>query len=127
MIPALRTVAGIVAGYLSMVVLITLVQETWLGGVGWEKSSPGVLFVAGALTFLAAVAGGLIGSAIAGSHRWPGLVMSVLVVVETTYLVASGTVTGPLWFDLLGSASLVVGILLGTEVIARRRRSPIAA
>lgn len=31
---ALRVVAGVVLGYAVMVVLITLVQETWFGGVG---------------------------------------------------------------------------------------------
>ena len=46
----LRTIAGVAAGYAIMVVLITLVQETWFGGVELRESSLGVLLTAGLLT-----------------------------------------------------------------------------
>lgn len=124
MIPSLRSGLGVVTGYLTMVVLITLVQETWFGGVTFGESSRSVLIVAGAFTFGAAIVGGMAGVAVTGAaSRVPGLVMSVLVVLETIYLVTTGRIGDPLWFDVLASASLVVGILLGAEYLARRRKS----
>jgi len=55
----LRTVLAVVVGYGVMVVLITLVQETWFGGIGWGRTPPGILLVAGLLTMLAASVGSL--------------------------------------------------------------------
>lgn len=124
MITALRTGLGVIVGYLLMVLLITLVQEVWFGGVSFGKSSWGVLLIAGALTFCAAVMGGMAATAIAGRRsRTAGWIMSVLVVLETTYLMITGKVAGPVWFDLLASGSLVVGILLGVELLTRLKRS----
>lgn len=116
----IRIVLGVVVGYAVMVVLITLVQEAWLGGVSYHESSVSELLLAGIGTFLSAVAGGAAGTAIAGSGtRAVGVGMSVVVVVETTALVATGKIGGPLWFDLGGSASLIVGIVIGTELVRR--------
>ena len=42
-----------------------------------------------------------------------------VVVLETTVLVTTGRVSGPLWFDLMGAGSLIVSILVGAEVILR--------
>jgi len=50
----LRSLLAVVVGYLVLVVLITLVQEVWFGGVGFYKSSLTVLMVAGFFTFLSA-------------------------------------------------------------------------
>jgi hypothetical protein len=54
----LRTAIAIVVGYAVMVILITLVQEAWFGGVDYYESSRDELAVAGFFTFLSAVAGG---------------------------------------------------------------------
>ena len=55
---------------------------------------------------------------------------SDVVVLETTVLVATGRVSGPLWFDLMGSGSLMASILVGAEVLLRagsaRRTAPAA-
>lgn len=117
----LRLLAGVIVGYATMVLLITLVQETWFGGVGWYESSPGELAVAGFFTFLSAVAGGLVGTLTAGGKTTVvARVMCLLVVTETTLLTLDGTLDGPLWFDLLAAGSLLAGILIGAEVIRRR-------
>ena len=127
----LRTGAGIVLGYTIMVVLITLVQETWFGGVSVSKSSIGVLVAAGLLTSLAAAIGSVAATAIARPFgRMAAIVMACVVVVETTVLVATGRVSGPLWFDLMAAGSLIVSILVGAEVLLRlvawRRASQVA-
>jgi hypothetical protein len=116
----LRTGAGIVIGYAIMVVLITLVQETWFGGVSVGKSPVGVLVAAGFLTSVAAVIGSVTATAIARPlGRIAALVMACVVVVETTVLVATGRVSGPLWFDLMAAGSLIASILVGAEVLLR--------
>lgn len=116
----LRTVAGVVCGYALMVVLITLVQESWFGGVGWDETPLDTLAIAGFFTCVAAAIGAIVATAIA---RPTGLVaagiMSFVVVVETTTLVATGKVAGPLWFDLLAAASLIAAILLGAVLFLR--------
>ena len=127
----LRTAAGIVIGYAVMVVLITLVQETWFGGVSLGESSVPVLVAAGLLTSVAAALGAVAATVIAGSSgRIAAVAMACVVVVETTALVVTGRVSGPLWFDLLAAGSLIVSILLGAELwrrIAGRLRSSGAA
>ena len=116
----LRTVAGVVCGYLLMGLLIILVQEVWFGGVEWGKTPLGVLTIAGLFTCVAAAVGAVTASAIARpTGRVAAAIMSCLVVVETTTLIVTGTVTGPLWVDLLAAASLIVAILLGAELFFR--------
>ena len=107
-----------------MVVGITLVQDVWFGGVSYDTSSFSVLFVAGVFTFLSAASGGVLATLVAGkARRIAAVVMSGLVVAETTVLISTGDVAGPLWFDLLASGSLIVGILLGAEIVLRCRAS----
>ena len=110
----LQVLLGTVLGYVLMVILITLVQEKWFGGVSYYESSKPVLFVAGALTFASAIAGGLVAAWISGGYFLiPGIVMSLAVATETTVLIRRGKVEGPLWFDVSAAASLIVGILFG--------------
>lgn len=116
----LRTLVGIVCGYALMVALITLVQEVWLGGVSWGKSPLGVLALAGILTSVAAAIGALAATAIARpTGRIAAAVMSGWVVIETTVLIVTGKVAGPLWFDLLAAVSLIIAILLAAELFLR--------
>ena len=116
----LRTFAGVVCGYGVLVVLITLVQETWFGGVGWGKTPRGALAIAGFFTFVAAAVGGVAATAIARlTGRVAAAILSCLVVLETTTLIVTGKVTGPLWFDVLAAASLIVAIVLGAELFLR--------
>lgn len=120
---ALRTVAGFVLGYALMVVLITLVQETLFGGVALGRTPAVPLVFAGLLTCVAGGIGGALASLIGGSGRLAALLMAGLVVVETTVLVSTGRLSGPLWFDLLSAGSLIVAILIGAEVFLRVVRS----
>lgn len=116
----LKTAIAVVVGYALMVVLITLVQETWLGGVSYSGSTWKTLFLAGLFTFLAAVVGGLTAAWISAGQA-AALVMSGFVVLETALLFSTGKLGGPLWFDVVAAASLIVGILLGAESLIRFR------
>jgi len=117
---ALRTTAAIVVGYAAMVILITIVQETWLGGVGWHESSLHILALAGFLTAVSGAIGAVIATALSRAcGRIPAIVMSSLIVLETTALVLTGKASGPLWFDILAAASLIAAILIGAELFLR--------
>ena len=119
----LRTAAGFVCGYAIMVVLITLVQETWFGGVAFGTTPPVTLGLAGFFTCVAGGIGGAAATAIGGWGRIPASIMSGMVVVETTVLIATGRVAGPLWFDLASAGSLIVAILIGAEIYLRMVRT----
>lgn len=124
MITGLRTIAGVVCGYALMVVLITLVQETWLGGVRWGDSTLGVLAVAGLFTCVSAVVGAAVATVIARpAGRLAGGIMALLVVLETTALLVTGQAAGPFWFDALAALSLIAAILAGAEGVLRFLRS----
>ena len=124
----LRIVLGVVVGYGVMVLFITLVQETWFGGVDYYTSSRLDLGVAGFFTALSAVAGGAAGTTIAGSKgRVVAKIMSLEIVVEMTILTASGQLTGPLWFEWIAAASLIVGIIAGAEIVRRLPRRAVHA
>ena len=126
----LRTILAIVVGYAVMVILITLVQETWLGGVSYRESPRSVLALAGFFTFLSAGIGGLVAAWIGGrQYLAHGLAVAAGVVVETTVLLSTGGLSGPLWFDLLAALSLIIGILLGAALFSRlkSKRTPQAA
>ena len=110
----LRVLGGLVIGYALMVVLIILVQEKWLGGVTYHGSSRRTIFLAGIFSFGAAVVGGLAAGLIALDWAWvPGGLMAAAIAVETAYLIRSGRVKGPLWFEISAAGSLVIGLGLG--------------
>jgi len=116
----LRTIAGVVLGYALMVVLITLVQETWFGGVAWGETPLAPLLLAGFFTCVAALIGAAAATAIARpGGRAAAMVMSCLVAIETAVLVFTGRVGGPLWFDIAAAGSLIVAIVLGAELVLR--------
>src|SRR5262245_31554755 len=119
----LRTAAGFVCGYAIMVVLITLVQETWFGGVAYGTTPPVTLALAGFLTCVCGGIGGATAAAIGANGRIPGALMGAMVVVETTVLIVTGRLAGPLWFDIVSAGSLIVAILVGSEVYLRMSRS----
>lgn len=110
----LLTIIAVIAGYALMVGLITLVQEVWFGGVGWGTTPFGQLAVAGFFTMLAAFVGAAVATAIRlGKSVVPAVIMSCLVALETTALVVTERVSGPLWFDALSALLLILAIMAG--------------
>ena len=123
MLKIARGIVAVLGGYAVMGLLITLVQETWLGGVSYTTSTTGVLLVGGFFTFLSAVAAGALAGWIAGHHPLHhAAVMCLLVALETTWLITSGRTKDPLWFDLIASGSLLAGLMIGASFLMRPRR-----
>ena len=115
---------AVVAGYVTMVLLITVVQEGMFGGVTFSKTPLPQLLVAEVLTTASAVAGGAVAAWIFGKPWFPpALAVCGLVVLETTYLMLTAGLEGPLWFDILGPGTHVIGLLLGAYAIRRVQRS----
>lgn len=113
----LLIVIAAVAGYLAMVLLITIVQEWIFGGVSYNKSSLWVLALAGLGTFLSALIGGWVAFAINRYQtKISNIIMSIVVVVETSWLLTTWKADNPVWFDVLASGSLILGILLATKL-----------
>lgn len=111
---ALRIGGSALLGYVVIVIGTILTLEVFLGGVGYYKSSAGVLALAG----LGAVVSGLLGGYLAGwigGSRPVQYAMGVLffLVLDTTLFVFSGKSVDPVWFNLADGAILMAATVLG--------------
>jgi hypothetical protein len=122
----LRSAAAVAAGYILLVLLSTLVQEVWLGGVSYRDSNLATLILAGIFTPIAGVVAGFATATIA--RRRPllhVLPICLAIALETTVLYRTGKVDGPLWFEALAGATLIGGVVLGAAArhyLAIRKR-----
>ena len=121
----IRGTLAVICGYIVLVLLATLVQEIWLGGVSYRNSSNTTLVLAGVFTPLSAVVAGYVIASIA--HRWliaHALPVCLAIAVETTFLYRTGRVDGPLWFEALAGASLIGGVFLGMWIGGELQAAP---
>ena len=108
---------AVISGYVSMGFLITVVQEWIFGGVSYNKSSLIVLAVAGFGTFLSAIMGGWLAYFINSySTKLSNMIMCGMVIVETTWILNTFKADSPIWFDVLAALSLIIGILIPTQL-----------
>jgi hypothetical protein len=108
---------AVISGYVSMGFLITVVQEWIFGGVSYNKSSLIVLAVAGFGTFLSAILGGWLAYFINSySTKLSNMIMCGMVIVETTWILNTFKADSPIWFDVLAALSLIIGILIPTQL-----------
>ena len=111
---------GAIAGYVTLALTSTLVQEVWLGGVSYVDSPRRVLILAGVFTPWCAFAGGLVGALVAGRSRWlAAAILCGLITVETTYLYTTQRVDGPLWFEAGAAAALILAVSAATWLYGR--------
>ena len=111
---------GAIAGYVTLALTSTLVQEVWLGGVSYVDSSRLVLVLAGVFTPMCAFAGGLVSALVAGRSRWLAAgILCGLISVETTYLYTTQRVDGPLWFEAGAAAALILAVCAATWLHGR--------
>jgi hypothetical protein len=114
---------GAIAGYVTLALTSTLVQEVWLGGVSYQDSTRLVLILAGVFTPLCAFAGGLVGALVAGRSRWlAATILCGLITVETAYLYTTQRVDGPLWFEAGAAAALILAVCAATWLYGRYAR-----
>ena len=114
-------ILAIIGGEISLVLLTTIAQEVLFDGIRYRSSPLFDLVVGGTATFLAAVLAGFIARLIAGAHHLVvPLVISLIVTLETGYLISRQISGDPLWFDVLAGASLIIGIWLGFNYKERK-------
>jgi hypothetical protein len=110
----LRSVGGIVLGYVTLVLASAFVQQMMFGGVSFDHSPTSTLVLAGLLTPIAAVLAGLVTAVVAGrAPIWHVMPMCLAICAETTVLYTTHKVDGPLWFEGGAGIALVVGALVG--------------
>ena len=122
----LRSAAAVAAGYLLLVLLSTLVQEAWLGGVSYRDSSLKTLILAGVFTPVAGLIAGYATATIARRRPFLHVLpICLAIALETTVLYRTGKVDGPLWFEALAGSTLIGGVILGAvarDRLAMRKR-----
>jgi hypothetical protein len=113
-VQTLRSVGGVVLGYVALVLASMFVQQTIFGGVSFQNSPTLTLVLAGLLTPLAAALAGLATAVIAGrAPVWHVIPLCLAICAETTFLYSTHKVDGPLWFEGGAAIALVVGAIVG--------------
>jgi len=120
--PALRSVGAVLIGFLVIALGTILTLEVWLGGISYAESSNSTLAFATVGACLSGLAGGMVAAFLASrrplAHAF-GLILPIG--IDTSVFLASGERTDPLWFDLAGSATLMLSAIAGGVLLARLR------
>jgi hypothetical protein len=114
---ALRSVAAVVGGYLTVAAGTILTFNVLVGQVTVD-SNPRQLILGTIGAVLSGVAGGVVAGVIA--PRLPFVHAAgvlLLLAIDTASVLAKGT--GPAWFDLAGSGVLAITVLFGGWIIAK--------
>ena len=115
-----RIFLAVIAGEAALVLLTTIAQEVLFNGIDYYTSGRSDMILGGLATLLAAVIAGAIAAIIPEDRiHIPPLVISMIILLEVSYLYTAGILTGPLWFDVLSGLSLVAGIWMGYYIILR--------
>lgn len=116
----LRIIAAILVGEIALVLLTTLAQEVLFDGIRFSSSPWSVLIFGGLATFLAAVGAGRIARWVMGEdQKIVPTIITLLIIIETGYLISRQVSGDPVWFDVLAGVSLVIGIWLGFYALKR--------
>lgn len=111
---SLKMLLAICLGEAILVLGTTLIQEILLGGISYYTSSGPALFSAGIGSFFVACLAGFVAFGVMKRKtEVPIAVLSMLVIIETFWLINSGHTSGPIWFDLMASISLIIGFWVG--------------
>lgn len=116
----LRTVAAVVAGYAVIVAGTTLTIEVLLGGISYYESSKLHLAAATVGAVASGIAGGFVAAWIGGHHPVRhALGVLIPLWIDTAFVLTSGISNDPLWFDAVGSATLMGSAIVGGLLRAR--------
>lgn len=116
----IRILIAIIIGELILVLGTTLAQEVIFDGIGWNTSSYTELLIGGFGSFLAAVLSGAVAYLIVKqANQIPIIVLSILVFMETSWLIQSGRFEEPIWFSVVAGGTLIVGFWVGKLILSR--------
>ena len=125
----LRSVGAVLAGF-AVIALGTVFTFTVLvDDFGFYTSGPTELLIGTIGALASGLAGGLVAGRLAARHPLRhAAALLVPIALDTASIVASaGPESDPLWFDLGGSAILLVGALVGGCLAATKRRRALEA
>ena len=117
-----RIVIAIVLGEVILVLGTTLAQETLFGDISWHTSTQLELALGGFFAFLAAVLAGAVAYLLVKKTTLiPIVILSVLVFLETTWLIQSGRSEEPVAVSIMAGGSLILGFWVGTWLVSKLR------
>ena len=120
----LRSLAGVLLGYF-VIVFCTIAGFKPLGGIV-HLHAPLRIQVAGVLVaIVSGLLGGVTASFVAGRHPVRHAAAVLIFLIIDTAIVLSRSRTDPMWFDLLGSATLMLATVSGGmlfRLVTGRRR-----
>lgn len=118
----LRIVLAVIAGEIVLVLGTTFAQDILVDGVYWNTSPPLDLVLGGSFSIFAAILAGAVAYLItARKNSIPLIILSILVALETTWLITTGRTSNPTWFSLLSGLALIVGFWAGKLLLDAKR------
>jgi hypothetical protein len=113
----LRIIFSIIIGELVLVIATTIAQEVLFDGISIASPLPVIIF-GGLATFAAAILAGFAARIIL-NQTYPivAMIMTLLIILETSYLILADKTSDPVWFDCLAAASLILGVWLGFYIL----------
>lgn len=110
----LKIFLAVIVGEIVLVLGTILVQEVIFHGIDWYSSNLWELTLAGLGSFaVAAVAGAAAYWVVNRNTETPIGILSLLVIVETFWIIQTGRATGPIWFEVLAATTLIAGFWAG--------------
>ena len=109
----LRSVGSIILGY-AVIVLGTSIGFKYVASSEYYGVSPFEKMLAAGVAVFSGLAGGYVAGWISPSRpvlHAAGVIL--FLIMDTTYVVTSGISKSPVWFDLMGAATLMVTSVVG--------------
>jgi hypothetical protein len=115
----------VIAGFATITLGTVLTFNVLVPNFGFSTGSPSDLLFGTLGATLSGLAGGLVAGGLAASHPLRhAAALAIPIGLDTASIIASaGPGSDPLWFDLGGSATLLVSALVGGYLVALRERS----
>ncbi|GAB5401076.1 MAG: hypothetical protein Aureis2KO_26610 [Aureisphaera sp.] len=107
-------VLAIIGGEIALILFATLAQEVLFNGIRYTTATNLELLFGGMATFVAAMLAGMVARLISKKYNFAvPLGISLLITAETSYLISVNFTNDPIWFDIMGGFSLILGVWLG--------------
>lgn len=118
--PIIRIIVAILVGEILLVLLATIAQEVLVDGVYIEHSSVSDLIIGGIATLLAGAISGYVAGYISVKSKIPFIVISLLITLETIYLITANKTKGPTWFDVISALALIFSVCFGYNLSQKK-------
>lgn len=118
---ALRSVAAVVGGY-AVIMLFTTLGFKPLGVIVPVDAPPLTLFLGALVAIVSGLLGGATAAGVAGRAPVAHATAVLLFLFLDTAIVLSRPSKGPVWFDLLGAATLMLATIAGGVLWKQRAR-----